>query len=88
MDVGAFRSRRWQLEHFLRLIERSVNWAIENRAVYDFGVHPSIMYVEDPEFKAVNLICDLVNAAGDRAAIVGLESFARRTRLRRGQTTK
>jgi len=82
MDVGIFRSRSWKLEHFLRLIEQSVQWAIENRAVYDFGVHPSIMYIEDPEHKAVNLICDLVKAAGDRAAIVDLDTFARRAKLR------
>ena len=82
-DVGAFRSRSWKLEHFLRLIEKSVRQAIESSAVYDFTVHPSIMYVEDPEFRSVNLICDLVNAAGNRAAVVGLDAFARRAeRLR------
>jgi len=82
MDVGAFRSRKWKLEHFLRLIEKSVQWAIEKRVTYDFGVHPSIMYVEDPEFQAVNLICDLVNAAGDEAMIVGLDALARRSKPR------
>jgi len=80
-DVGVFRSRSWKLEHFLRLIEKSVQSAIENRTVYDFTVHPSIMYVEDPEFMAVNLICDLVNASGSRAEIVGLNAFARRAKL-------
>jgi len=81
MDVGAFRSRSWNLDEFLQLLERSVLWAIENRLTYDFGVHPSIMYVEDPEFKAVNLICDLVNAAGQDAKIVGLDKFADRAKL-------
>ncbi|QDT95949.1 polysaccharide deacetylase family protein [Gimesia aquarii] len=80
MDVGAFRGRSWKLDDFLQLIEKSVLWAIENRATYDFGVHPSVMYVEDPEFKAIKLICNLVKAAGDRAAIVDLDTFARRAR--------
>ena len=39
------------------------------------------MYVEDPEFKSFNLICDLVNTAGDDATIVGPEEFAHRAKL-------
>lgn len=85
MDVGVFRSRSWKLEEFLRLIEKSVHWAIENRSTFDFGVHPSVMYVEDPEFKAVKLICNLVKAAGDRAAIVDLDTFARRAKRQHEQ---
>lgn len=85
MDVGVFRGRSWKLEEFLQLIEKSVNWAIENRATFDFGVHPSVMYVEDPEFKAVKLICNLVKAVGDRAAIVDLGTFARRAKRQHEQ---
>jgi hypothetical protein len=36
------------------------------------------LYVVDPEFKAVELICQLVSQAGDRAAIVDLGTIARR----------
>ncbi len=34
------------------------------------------MYVVDPEFKAIDLICELVNKAGDRAEIVDLDRIA------------
>lgn len=75
-DVNAFRSNHWKLDWFLEAIRRGVMWAIENRAVYDFLAHPSCLVVEDPEFAAIRLICDLVAAAGDRAEIVGLDKIA------------
>ena len=64
-DVGAFRRRpkRWELNEYLRMIEVCVQWAIDNRAVFDLLTHPSLMYVEDPKFKAFTLICDMVNAS-------------------------
>lgn len=76
-DVGAFRTSRWKLTHFLKSVEQCVEWAIENAAVFDFLCHPSIMYVEDPKFETVKLICDLVNQAGDKAEIVGLSAIAK-----------
>lgn len=76
-DVGAFRTSRWKLGHFLRSIRQCVEWAIENRAVFDFLCHPSIMYVEDPKFETVKLICDLVKQAGDKAEIVSLSTIAK-----------
>jgi len=75
-DVGAFRSTRWSLDSFLKAIRLSVEWAIENRAVFDLLVHPSCLVVEDPEFKIIRLIADLVRAAGDRAEIVTLDRIA------------
>ncbi len=75
-DIGAFRTGRWKLEWFLQVIRESVEWAIEHQAVFDFLAHPSCMYVVDPEFKAIELICELVGHAGDRAAIVGLDAIA------------
>jgi peptidoglycan/xylan/chitin deacetylase (PgdA/CDA1 family) len=77
-DIGAFRTGRWELEWFLRAIRQSVEWAIEQRAVFDFLAHPSCLYVVDPEFKSIDLICDLVRKAGNRATIVDLETIARR----------
>ncbi len=77
-DVTAFRSARWPLDAFLEAIRRAVTWAIEHRAVFDFLAHPSCLVVADPEFRAVELICDLVRQAGDRAAIVDLGTIARR----------
>lgn len=75
-DIGAFRTGRWKLEWFLGVVRESVKWAIEHRAVFDFLAHPSCMYVVDPEFKAIELICKLVSQAGDRADIVGLDAIA------------
>jgi hypothetical protein len=81
-DIGAFRTGRWRLESFLKAIELSLTWAIEHRAVFDFLGHPSCLYVTDPEFRAVDLICELVRRAGPRAAIVGLDALAARARAR------
>jgi peptidoglycan/xylan/chitin deacetylase (PgdA/CDA1 family) len=79
-DVASFRrkEKKWTLDDFLHMVERNVQWAIEHRGVFDLLGHPSIMYVEDPEFRTYELICDLVNQAGDRAAIVGLDTIAER----------
>lgn len=77
-DIGAFRNARWRLEDFLRAIRLGVEWAIEHRAVFDLLSHPSVLYPNDPEFKTVELICDLVKKAGDRAALVDLGTIAKR----------
>lgn len=76
-DVGAFRTKFWKLDYFLKAVRLAVEWAIENHAVFDFLCHPSCMLVEDPEFRTVQLICELVKAAGDKAEIVGLDEVAR-----------
>lgn len=77
-DIGAFRTGRWRLEWFLEAVRLAVGWAIERRAVFDFLAHPSCLGVVDPKFETIDLICDLVRKAGDRARIVGLETIARR----------
>lgn len=82
-DVAAFRSGRWKLDQFLRAIRAGVEWAIDNHAVYDFLSHPSVLYPCDPEFKAIDLICDLVQQAGKRAALVTLDTIADRVKLAR-----
>jgi peptidoglycan/xylan/chitin deacetylase (PgdA/CDA1 family) len=82
-DIGAFRNGRWKLEGFLKAIRRGVEWALENRAVFDFLGHPSCLYVTDPEFKTLDLICGLVKKAGDRAALVDLGTIARRAEVRK-----
>ncbi|MHC4879087.1 MAG: polysaccharide deacetylase family protein [Planctomycetota bacterium] len=81
-DVGAFRSRRWKLTHFLKAVRLAVEWAIETGGVFDFLCHPSCMVVEDPKFQTVRLICDLIQAAGDRAEIVTLDNIAEAVRRR------
>ena len=75
-DVGAFRSTFWKLEYFLEAITRSVRSVIASGQVFDFLAHPSCLVVEDPEMKTIQRIMDLVEDAGDRAEIVGLDTIA------------
>ncbi len=77
-DIGAFRSGRWRLEWFLRAVRLAVEWAVAHRAVFDLLAHPSCLYVTDPEFRTIELICDLVRRAGDRAAFADLRQLAER----------
>ena len=77
-DIGAFRNGRWKLDWFLKAIRCAVEWAIERRAVFDFLGHPSCLYVTDPEFRTIELICDLVKKAGPRATLVDLQALAKR----------
>lgn len=79
-DIGAFRNGRWQLDDFLVAVRLGVEWCIEHQAMYDFLAHPSCLGVVDPNFKAIDLICDLVDQAGDRAEIVPLDVIAKRAR--------
>lgn len=83
-DIGAFRTGQWRLDWFLKAVRLGVEWAIAHRATYDFLGHPSCLYVTDPEFRAIDLICDLVRGSGGRAAIVGLDVLAARARERTG----
>ena len=76
-DIGAFRNGRWKLDDFLEALRLGVEWAIEQRAVFDLLCHPSVLYPNDPEFKVVEMVCDLVNRAGERAKLVGLEEIAK-----------
>jgi hypothetical protein len=77
-DIGAFRTGRWKLDWFREAIRRGVEWAIEHRAAYDFLAHPSCLYVTDPKFETIEMICELVSSAGDRAEIVDLDTLAKR----------
>jgi len=78
-DIGAFRTGQWKLEWFLEAVRRAVVWTIENNATFDFLAHPSCLGVVDPEFKTIDLICDLVKAAGESAEIVDLDQIATAT---------
>lgn len=79
-DVGAFRTNYWKRPFFLRAVREGIEWAIANQATYDFLCHPSCMLVEDPDFEVVKQICEQVDQAGDRAAIVPLGAMADRVR--------
>jgi peptidoglycan/xylan/chitin deacetylase (PgdA/CDA1 family) len=82
-DVSALRAGRWSLEHFLEAIRAGVGWAIEHRAVFDFLAHPSCLVVTDPQFRAIDLICDLVARAGPRATLADLDTIALRGKDRK-----
>lgn len=75
-DVGAFRNGRWKLDAFLDAVRAGVEWAIDRGGVFDFLGHPSVLYPTDPEFRTIELICDLVGKSTDRAAIVDLGIIA------------
>lgn len=79
-DIGAFRNGRWRLEDFLEAIRLAMRRVIDQRAVFDFLAHPSCLGVVDPEFAAINLICDLVEQSGGEAEIVPLDVIAKRVR--------
>jgi hypothetical protein len=82
-DITAFRAGRWKLPWFLKAIRLAVEWAIANRAVFDFLGHPSCLYVMDPKFQTIELICDLVKKAEGKAALVDLDTIAERARLQK-----
>ena len=58
----------------------AVEQVIERGSAYDFLAHPSCLGVVDPEFKAIDLICDLVEQSQGAAEIVSLDVIAKRAR--------
>jgi peptidoglycan/xylan/chitin deacetylase (PgdA/CDA1 family) len=77
-DIGAFRTGRWKLDWYLHAIRAGVEWAIDHGACYDFLAHPSCLYVVDPKFQAIDLICDLVEQSQGRAKLATLKELAAR----------
>jgi peptidoglycan/xylan/chitin deacetylase (PgdA/CDA1 family) len=77
-DVAAFRrkEKKWKIGDFLKMLERCLQWTIENRAVFDLLTHPAIMQWEDPKFRAYELVCDMVAQSPGKAQIVGLDAIA------------
>lgn len=51
---------------------------IDPRDVFDFLAHPSCLGVVDPACKTIEMICDRVKKAGDKAELTDLETIARR----------
>jgi peptidoglycan/xylan/chitin deacetylase (PgdA/CDA1 family) len=76
-DIGAFRTGRWQLDSFLTALRLGLEWAIQHRAVYDFLSHPSCLGVIDPDFRAIDLICETVAKHPDAAELVTLDQIAK-----------
>jgi peptidoglycan/xylan/chitin deacetylase (PgdA/CDA1 family) len=82
-DISAFRTGRWKLEWFLKAVRLALEWALDHGAVFDFLGHPSCLYVMDPEFKTIEMICAMTRKAGDRAELVDLRDVAERVRAGR-----
>ena len=77
-DVMALRIARWSCKSWLAAVRKAIEWTIENGGVFDFLTHPSVLVVKDPKFEAMDMVCDLVDKAGDKARIVGLDKLAAR----------
>jgi peptidoglycan/xylan/chitin deacetylase (PgdA/CDA1 family) len=75
-DIGAFRTKFWKLEYFLKAIRMGVERAIETGGVFDFLCHPSCLIVEDPNHETIRMICEVVRQAGEKAVITDLGSIA------------
>lgn len=82
-DIGAFRNGRWRLEDFLKVTQAEVEWAIEHRAAFDLLSHPSCLGVIDPQFRTIDMICDLVEKSGGAAQIVTLDQMAKQLKADR-----
>lgn len=79
-DITAFRAGKWKLDWFLEAIRRALEWVIDQRATFDFLGHPSCLYVVDPKFQAIELICDIVARAGGKAELADLDALAARAK--------
>jgi peptidoglycan/xylan/chitin deacetylase (PgdA/CDA1 family) len=79
-DVMAMRIARWSRKSWLRSLRKTINWTIENGAVFDLLAHPAVLVVMDPKFEAIDMVCDMVQKAGDKAKLVGLDAIAKRAK--------
>lgn len=63
----------------------AVSWTIEHRAVSDFLAHPSCLDVTDPEFRTIDLICDLVQNSPDKAEFANRDRWVAESTKRKGK---
>ena len=77
-DVMAMRIAGWSRQSWLKSLRKTISWTIENGAVFDLLAHPAVLVVKDPKFEAIEMVCDMVSKAGDRAKLVGLDALAQR----------
>jgi peptidoglycan/xylan/chitin deacetylase (PgdA/CDA1 family) len=76
-DIGAFRNGRWKLDSFLNATRASLQSCMDCGLVFDFLAHPACLSATDPQFRTIDLICETVGGAGERARIVDLDAVAR-----------
>jgi len=75
-DIGAFRTGQWKLEWYLDTLKACLEKTIDQGLVFDFLAHPSCLYVVDPEFKAIRLICEVANRHASKAKLTDLNQIA------------
>lgn len=75
-DIGAFRTGRWNLEWYLDVLKASLERSMDQGLVFDFLAHPSCLYVVDPDFKAIKLICEMALRHSTRATLSDLNQIA------------
>ena len=68
-DVMAFRSRRWKLDAFVKMVERCCRLAIERDLTFHFASHPSCLGVVDPELRTISRICEIVEESNGTAQL-------------------
>jgi hypothetical protein len=74
-DIGAFRNGRWNLDQFLQSTQMNLEWAISQGAVFDFLSHPAVLSAMDPNFRVIDLICQLVHRASPKAQFATLDQI-------------
>jgi hypothetical protein len=79
-DITSFRSGRWKLPWFKEAVRRGVQWAIDHGAAFDFLGHPSCLCVTDPKFETIEMICQMVGDAGEKAELASLNQLAQRAK--------
>ena len=46
--------------------------------MFDLLAHPSVLVVMDPKFEALEMVCDMIEQAGNDAQLVDLGELAKR----------
>jgi peptidoglycan/xylan/chitin deacetylase (PgdA/CDA1 family) len=77
-DIGAFRNGRWNLDQFLRSTRMNLEWVIRQGAVFDFLSHPAVLSATDPNFHAIDLICETVESFAAKAEFATLDDIFQR----------
>jgi hypothetical protein len=75
-DIFAFRNGRWRLQCFLEVIGEVMRRAIAQAAVFDLLLHPACLVAMDPDFRTLDLVCEMVERSGGRARFADLDEIA------------
>jgi peptidoglycan/xylan/chitin deacetylase (PgdA/CDA1 family) len=76
-DIQAFRNGRWNLDDFITILERVIDWTIERGQTFDLLAHPSCIGVVDPEMKTLAMISRKVRDSNGHAVLATLNDIAR-----------